>query len=69
MKKMAIDVEKSLGYQANGRTEEARKETASKRIKMFICPECHRKDDVSDKKVFGEVRKCVECGTIMLNQF
>ncbi|KKL15065.1 hypothetical protein LCGC14_2509330, partial [marine sediment metagenome] len=54
---------------ANGRTKEAKRETASKQIKMFICPECHRKDDVSDKKVFGEVRKCAECGTLMLNQF
>lgn len=69
MKKLTADIEKSLGYQANGREKEAKVETASKRIKMFICPECHRKDDVSGKKVFGEARKCVECGTTMLNQF
>ena len=69
MKKLTADVEKSLGYQANGRTREEKVETASKPIKMFICPECHRKDDVSDRKIFGEVRKCANCGTIMLNQF
>jgi len=66
-KKMEVDIEKSLGYQANGRVKEEKWETANMAIKMFICPNCHREEEAT-KKVFGESRVCVECGNVMLNQ-
>lgn len=67
-KRVEVDVEKSLGYQANGRFKEENIEFAKMAIKAFICPECHREDKV-DKKVFGEIRRCAECNTVMLNQY
>lgn len=67
-KKIEVDVEKSLGYQANGRLKEEKIETAKLAIKMFICPNCQREEKAA-KKVFGEARTCVECGSVMLNQY
>ena len=67
-KKLEVDIEKSLGYQANGRVKEEKWETASLAIKMFICPNCHREEE-AEKKTFGQVRTCKICGNIMLNQY
>ncbi len=66
--KMKVDVDKSLGYQANGRSKKSKFEKAGRSIKKFTCPDCHR-EDVAEKKIFGEVRKCRDCGTVMLNQY
>jgi len=66
--KVEVDVEKSLGYQANGRFKEEHIEFGKMAIKAFICPECHR-EDKAEKKVFGEVRRCKDCGTVMLSQY
>jgi len=68
MKKIEVDVERSLGYQANGRVEENKYEKAGMSIKKFICPDCHA-EEVAEKKTFGEVRKCKYCKTTMLNQY
>jgi len=67
-KKLEVDVEKSLGYQANGRVKKENIEMAKLAIKKFICPNCHHEDEAG-KKVFGEVRRCAECDTVMLNQY
>jgi len=65
---MKVDVNKSLGYQANGRVKKNEFEKAGMSIKKFICPNCHR-EDAAEKKIFGEARKCGDCGTVMLNQY
>lgn len=67
-KQMVVDVEKSIGYQANGRLKEHKTEVANLPIKKFICPNCHFEEEAV-KKTFGEVRKCRDCKTVMLNQF
>jgi len=56
-KKMGVDVEKSLGYQANGRLKEEKIETAKLAIKKFVCPNCGYEEE-ANKKVFGEVKLC-----------
>jgi transcription elongation factor Elf1 len=64
-KQMKVDVEKSLGYQANGRLKPSdRSESASFIAKNFVCPDCgHEKK--ATKKEFGEGLKCEKCGQIM----
>jgi hypothetical protein len=69
MKKLKVDVEASLGYQANGRLKEEKIEMAKLVIKKFICHNCHEEEDVTDKKIFGQTRTCKKCGSIMLNQY
>jgi len=67
-KKLEVDVEKSLGYQANGRLKKESIETAKLAIKKFICPNCHHEEE-AEKKVFGEVKTCAKCSHVMLNQY
>ena len=63
-KKMEVDVEKSLGYQANGRTKRESVEKSSLSIKSFWCPNCYHIGK-ANKKQFGEDLICPNCGTIM----
>jgi hypothetical protein len=67
-KKLEVDVEKSLGYQANGRTKKENVEMAKLAIKKFICPNCSHEEEAG-KKVFGETRRCSKCKALMLNQY
>jgi hypothetical protein len=67
-KKVEVDVEKSLGYQANGRLKKENVETAKLAIKKFVCPDCQHEEEAA-KKVFGEAKICQECGSVMLNQY
>lgn len=67
-KQMKVDVEKSLGYQANGRAKKKDVEKASLALKSFWCPNCHF-DMAANKKQFGEDVKCPKCGTVMTQQF
>jgi len=67
-KQMKVDVEKSLGYQANGRLKKEDVEMASLSIKKFICPNCHREEE-ANKKQFGDGRTCMICGSIMIQQY
>jgi len=68
MKKMKVDVEKSLGYQANGRLKKEEFEIANLSVKNFWCPNCHHIEE-ANKKQFGDNMKCAECGTVMLIQY
>jgi len=63
-KQMKVDVEKSLGYQANGRVKKEKVEKASLSIKSFWCPNCYHIEK-ANKKQFGDDVKCPSCGTIM----
>jgi len=65
---MKVDVEKSLGYQANGRAKKEKVEKASLAVKSFWCPNCHL-EEAANKKQFGDNLKCPKCGTIMIQQF
>lgn len=67
-KQIVVDVEKSMGYQANGRLKEHKTERAGLSIKKFVCPNCHFEEEAK-KNTFGEVRKCRDCKTTMLSQF
>ena len=64
-KKMKVDVEKSLGFQANGRLKPADKsEYADKNVKVYECPRCNHKTEAS-KAIFGEDMICPNCAEIM----
>ena len=67
-KQMKVDVEKSLGYQTNGRFKKEDFEKANLSIKKFLCPNCHREEE-ADKKQFGDSRICPVCGSIMTQQY
>lgn len=67
-KQMKVDVEKSLGYQANGRLKKEDIEEAALSTKSFLCPNCHL-EEAANKKQFGDSLKCPKCGTIMLQQY
>ena len=67
-KEMKVDVKKSLGYQANGRTKKEKVEKAALSVKSFWCPNCHRFEEAS-KNQFGDDIKCKKCGTVMLQQY
>jgi len=63
MKKLAVDVEKSLRYKANGRVKPAnKKEYANLSKKKFMCISCG--DTLIDVEPlsFGQVYTCVKCG-------
>jgi hypothetical protein len=67
-KQIEVDVEKSLGYQANGRLKPAKKsEQANLSIKKFLCPNCRNQEE-ANKDEFGGSRKCRVCGTQMIQQ-
>lgn len=63
-KEMKVDVKKSLGYQANGRTKEEKIEKAGFSIKSFWCSNCRHIEKIG-KKQFGDNQICPNCGTIM----
>jgi len=66
VKKMKVDVGKSLGYQANGRISPAdKKELAKLTVKKFVCVNCGYEDD-SEKSEFGEEKICPKCGKTMI---
>lgn len=61
MKKLEVDVNASLGFQANGRVRPAeKKDVANISIKEFVCPECSNSIKLS-KSSFGETVLCEEC--------
>jgi len=63
-----VDVEKSLGYQANGRLKPAdKKDYAYLSIKEFVCPECSYTLEIS-KGSFGETVLCPKCKNPMYQQ-
>lgn len=65
VKKVEVDVEASLGYQANGRTKPTeKKDKANISMKRFICPECNSSQVLSQGS-FGETVLCSECGASM----
>jgi transcription elongation factor Elf1 len=66
MKKLAVDVEASLRYKANGRVKAAsKKELAHLFKKKFECPKCLEISE-TDPISFGEMITCKKCGTIMV---
>jgi len=66
-KKLKVDVEASLGYQANGRLKPADKsEYANKDIKTYECPKCDHKTNSSEIVGFGENVLCPNCKEIMI---
>lgn len=67
-KQMEVDVEKSLGYQANGRLKKEKVEKANLSVKKFVCPSCHLEESTT-KKQFGDEYTCPKCGTVMIQQF
>lgn len=67
-KKFKVDVESSLGYQANGRVRPAdKRDTARLTIKVFICSNCSNSIELSSKS-FGEAVLCPECKKPMYQQ-
>jgi uncharacterized paraquat-inducible protein A len=65
VKKLEVDVDKSLGYQANGRLKPAdKKDYAYLSIKEFVCPECSHVLEIS-KVSFGETILCPKCKSPM----
>jgi Zn finger protein HypA/HybF involved in hydrogenase expression len=65
---MKVDVEKSLGYQANGRFKKEDAEKANLFIKKFLCPNCHH-EEKANKKQFGDDGICPICGSVMIQQY
>ena len=67
-KQMKVDVEKSLGYQANGRLKPVDKiESANFAAKNFICLGCGHEEKAT-KKEFGDCFKCEKCGQEMIQK-
>ena len=66
-KQMKVDVEKSLGYQENGRVKKEDVEIANLPVKRFLCPNCHHEEQSSTKQ-FGESKTCPACGSVMTHQ-
>jgi len=66
VKKLEVDVEASLGYQANGRLKPADKsEYANKNIRRYKCPKCDHRIELSDNE-FGESMLCPDCQEMMI---
>lgn len=66
VKKIEVDVEASLGFQANGMLKSAdEKEMASKNIKKYECPNCNHKMEISSSTLFGKEVICPNCSKIM----
>jgi len=65
VKKMKVDVEKSLGFQTNGRLKPSdESEYAHKNVKSYECPKCNHKTK-ANKATFGEDMICPNCGEIL----
>ena len=64
-KEMKINVKKSLGYQANGRTKKEKVEKAALSVKSFWCSNCYHIEK-ANKNQFGDDIICPSCGTIMV---
>jgi len=68
IKKIEVDVNTSLGLQANGRLTPADKhDIARMSMKEFICPKCGATLRLN-KRSFGEAVLCQECGNVMYQQ-
>ena len=68
VKQIKVDVEKSLGFQANGRLKPADKtEYADKNVKTYECPKCNHKAE-ANKVTIVEYIACPNCCEIMTNQ-
>lgn len=59
--KLKVDVEKSLGYQANGRVKAEKIEKANIAMKDFWCNECQKSFKLISTE-FGAKVVCPECG-------
>ena len=69
VRKLKVDIEASLGYQANGRLRPADKsEYANKDVKMYECPRCNHKTELSMIR-FGEDVLCPNCNEIMIRVY
>lgn len=69
VKKMIVNVKKSLGFQANGRLKPAdESEYANKNVKAYECPKCSHKIEAS-KATFGEDMLCPNCGETMIQSY
>lgn len=67
MKKLAVDVEKSLKYKANGRVKPAdKKEYANLSKKKFMCISCKDMPTDVEATTFGQVYTCLKCGCEVL---
>lgn len=67
-KKLKVDIESSLGWQANGRLRPAKeKEHARKNVKIFYCMRCGVRKEIG-KKMFGEEVICEKCGSRMIQE-
>jgi len=66
VKKIEVDVEASLGFQANGMLKPAdEKEKASKNIKRYECSNCNHKMEISGPTFFDKEVICPNCKEIM----
>jgi len=66
VKKLKVDVKASLGFQENGMLKPAdEKETASKDIKKYECPNCNYTMEISGSTLFGKEIICPKCNEIM----
>ena len=69
MKRLEVDVEKSLGYKANGRLKPADKQDyATYDSKTYWCPNCHKEYLISEAS-FGENVLCQECAEPLMEKF
>ena len=69
VKKMEVDVKKSLGFQTNGRLKPAdESEYANKNVKTYECPKCSHKTEAS-KMTFGEDMLCPNCDNVMIQSY
>lgn len=66
MKKLAVDVEASLRYKANGRVKAtSKKKLAHLFKKKFECPKCFEITE-TEPISFGEMMMCEKCGITMV---
>jgi len=66
IKKLEVDVDASLKFQANARLKPADKsEYANKNIRTYECPKCKHKAEIN-KLTFGEDVLCPNCNEVMI---
>jgi len=69
VKKVFVDVEKSLQFASNGRLKPAdKKDIAHTKVKNFVCPNCGNKLEVGSIQ-FGEDVICPKCKDVMQIQY
>jgi len=69
VKKLEVNVKKSLGFQTNGRLKPAdESEYANKNVKTYKCPKCSHKIEAS-KATFGKDMLCPNCDNVMIQSY